>query len=444
MARLSAEQIYSYARQAGFPPNIAVAMTAISLRESGGNTGAYNLNDKTRDDSIGLWQINMRYGSNGSYTREQLYDPLNNARQAYNLWKSNGFQPWRPYQRFEWYQTVTGDPPRVVGNINFDAGLAAARSANETVTQQDIAALTSTSYSSGSGGASTQANDDAVKREIEDRYGAYMWLLDDKEVGSLVREAIAGGISFAEFQSRLQQTNWWRTRSESQRKWDATYATDPAEAARLLNQRRSDIQRAASTYGVNLSLERASAIAFTSLRLGWRDDEWQRSILGEARYQRRQGGQLGSTQMDVEQIAASYGVNAPDQRTFNFARDVLSGKQTMDGVKADYANQAKILFPGYREQLEAGATVRDIARPYLDQASRLLEIDPDNIDLTDPRFQRPLQGSGDKGKSQAMSMADWTDLLINDKRYGWESTKNARDLATQFADRIGSMFGGSL
>ncbi len=91
---LSASQIYQVARQAGFPAETAVKMTAIALKESAGNTQAYN--GVGPDDSYGLWQINMK-GNLGTFRLSQfglsdksdLYDPLTNAKAAYAIWAGN-------------------------------------------------------------------------------------------------------------------------------------------------------------------------------------------------------------------------------------------------------------------------------------------------------------------------------------------------------------------
>lgn len=90
---LTPPQIYAVARQAGFPPVVAVTMTAIALRESSGNAAVLNDNPKTGDRSYGLWQINM-FGALAEprkkifeITDEQdLFDPLVNARAAFRLW----------------------------------------------------------------------------------------------------------------------------------------------------------------------------------------------------------------------------------------------------------------------------------------------------------------------------------------------------------------------
>src|SRR5690606_18851348 len=104
-ARLSAEQIYAVARQAGFNHDQAIIMTAIALGESGGNPRAHN--PRPPDNSYGLWQINM-IGSLGPARRRQfgipsneaLFDPLTNARAAFIVSGGGGnFRPWTVYTR---------------------------------------------------------------------------------------------------------------------------------------------------------------------------------------------------------------------------------------------------------------------------------------------------------------------------------------------------------
>lgn len=90
------------ALEAGFTPEEARVMAAIAMAESSGNPNAYN--GAGRDNSYGLWQINM-YGSMGpdraqqfglsSY--DQLYNPSTNANAAYGIYKQQGFGAWSTY-----------------------------------------------------------------------------------------------------------------------------------------------------------------------------------------------------------------------------------------------------------------------------------------------------------------------------------------------------------
>lgn len=90
---MTASQIYALARAAGFPPVVAVTMTAIALRESSGNPTVFNGDASTGDRSYGLWQINMFAGLAaqrlklfGITDEKQLFDPATNAHAAFVLW----------------------------------------------------------------------------------------------------------------------------------------------------------------------------------------------------------------------------------------------------------------------------------------------------------------------------------------------------------------------
>jgi cell wall-associated NlpC family hydrolase len=91
MPRYTAEQIYGFARRAGFSPDQAATMTAIALAESGGNSRAHNPHG---EDSRGLWQINGRAHPD-LLRRFDLYDPAQNARAAYAVSRHGAdISPW--------------------------------------------------------------------------------------------------------------------------------------------------------------------------------------------------------------------------------------------------------------------------------------------------------------------------------------------------------------
>jgi cell wall-associated NlpC family hydrolase len=91
MPRYSAEQIYGFARRAGFNPDEAATMTAISLAESGGNSRAHNPHG---EDSKGLWQINGRAHADLA-DKYDLYDPLQNATAAFLVSRrGEDISPW--------------------------------------------------------------------------------------------------------------------------------------------------------------------------------------------------------------------------------------------------------------------------------------------------------------------------------------------------------------
>jgi hypothetical protein len=88
-------QIATVARQAGFTENEVPTMVAIAMAESGGVPNAYTKTD--REESVGLWQINLK--AHSQWSREEMADPAKNAHAAFVLSRSKrGLMHWSVYQ----------------------------------------------------------------------------------------------------------------------------------------------------------------------------------------------------------------------------------------------------------------------------------------------------------------------------------------------------------
>lgn len=107
MTALTYEAVAGYAYAAGFRGEPLAVITAISTPESGRDPSKVFVSAKTRDDSWGLWQINMtaeaggpgRLKALGLTSKQQLLDPANNARGAYMI--SHGgskFTDWTTFK----------------------------------------------------------------------------------------------------------------------------------------------------------------------------------------------------------------------------------------------------------------------------------------------------------------------------------------------------------
>lgn len=125
MATLTMDQIGSYAYNAGVKDknNLAIAI-AVAMAESQGNTHAHN--GVGRDDSYGLWQINMLGGMGperrkrwGLTSNQQLFDPAVNARAMASI-SANG-KHWRDWTTFTGfansYQRYIADASKAAGRV---------------------------------------------------------------------------------------------------------------------------------------------------------------------------------------------------------------------------------------------------------------------------------------------------------------------------------------
>src|SRR5690242_4461912 len=85
-----------YAKRAGFPDGELVTAVAVAFAESTFNEKAVHRNSDGSTD-YGLWQINSVHGfpelSSGAWA-----DPAVNARLAYQVWKSQGWNAWSTHK----------------------------------------------------------------------------------------------------------------------------------------------------------------------------------------------------------------------------------------------------------------------------------------------------------------------------------------------------------
>lgn len=92
----SLTQMQSLLRQAGWPESLIVTIAAIGMAESSGNAcivGTMANNER----SIGLWQININPTLRRPWTKEQLCDPLFNAKIALQIYGQQGLRAWGAY-----------------------------------------------------------------------------------------------------------------------------------------------------------------------------------------------------------------------------------------------------------------------------------------------------------------------------------------------------------
>lgn len=95
MAILTDSQIAGYAKGAGFPPGEIATAVAVALAESSGRTDATNRNSNGSRD-YGLWQINSVHSA--LLASGDKFNPADNARMAYQVWKSSGWRAWSTYK----------------------------------------------------------------------------------------------------------------------------------------------------------------------------------------------------------------------------------------------------------------------------------------------------------------------------------------------------------
>ena len=141
----------------------------------------------------------------------------------------------------------------------------------------------------------------------------------------------------------------------------------------------------------------------------------------------------------LKELAGSYGMQY-DQGWYNTAAtNVLTGKDDIETYKQYVKEQAKSKFPTLVAQLDQGFTVRQLASPYIQTMSNILEIDPNTIGLNDVYVNQALTGLNAEGKPSTKPLWQFEQDLRKDPR--WNFTKNAQDSLMNTTRKVLQDFG---
>lgn len=263
--------------------------------------------------------------------------------------------------------------------------------------------------------------------ELASEYGfAYSFLKSVPDVAKVFDDYVKNNLSKEAFQAELRGTKWWQENSDTMRKAQAMKSTDPATYEANLQATQVLVEQTAAKIGASIPPKKLKSIAEKAFATGM-DEGQLANVLGG--YIKFIGGTLkgeaGQYENSIKSYAATQGVTLDDQSVKNQA--ALIGRKL--ATEADFKNQimqqAVSAYPGYKQQLEAGQTMQDIANPYVQIMAQELELPPSDVKLTDPLIRSALNGVNKDGKPTGMDQTTFLQRVKNDPR--WSQTQNAQD-----------------
>lgn len=278
---------------------------------------------------------------------------------------------------------------------------------------------------------------------IRASYGFVGKLADSvPELSAILNQAVNEKWTTDRFLMSVANTDWYRSHGARAREWITKSATDPAQAAEDLLIATDKVNMLAGHLGIQITPDQARDIAMHDIMHGLSQEQlaahMARNYLGTQNF----GDLHGKTAeygRQIQEIGGQYGWQDAQQSQSWLSR-LMTGQDTIEGFHNMVKNYAKVKFPGFADQIDAGMTVKDIAKPYVDTQSKLLEIPTTSIDiLNDTQLNRALQARNEQGAPAPMSITDYEVQLRNDPR--WATTHNALDSAAKTATQIGKMFG---
>lgn len=286
-------------------------------------------------------------------------------------------------------------------------------------------------------------NKDGINRnEIEQEYGlSYALFKAFPELMHLLHQAVANNWTASRFQVELKQTKWFQKHSDIWRQNIALKYSDPATYQERLGNSRTLVQNLAGAYGVSLSAKALARLSERSLLLGW-DENQIRDVLANhvmPNHQGEYGGQLAPIEEQLRNTALRNGVHLDRPQLKRWMQAIVRGNASQEQYQNHIRDIAAQTFSAYGQQIKGGMDLADIASPYIQTMASTLELNPAGIDLYDKTIRRALSHKNDKGEAVPLSISDFEDQLRQDRR--WQYTDQARTQMTDYAVKLGQMFG---
>jgi hypothetical protein len=297
----------------------------------------------------------------------------------------------------------------------------------------------------GGGGGGSPKDEPMSDKERAEMYGFVDALLDSNpELKKKFKDAVKHDWSAQKFQAELRDTKWWKTHSQSERKYLLNRYGDPATAKQDLRQAYIKVRQLANAMGMRETpgnVKRMNTWAYNMVAKGW-DESQLRYNIGKYVYfsDDTWQGEGGEAQEKLRSYAYDMGVTMSSQWYADKSRNIIRGIGTEQDYEDEIRRQAKATYAQWGKQIDAGQTVADLASPYLQSMAQILELPAGSISLQNKTIKKALQYKDPKtGANAVKPLWQFENDLRSDPR--WKKTKNAQDSLMQVAHQVLADFG---
>lgn len=277
----------------------------------------------------------------------------------------------------------------------------------------------------------------ADRDEKLQKYGFVQGMLDAyPELKSLFNKAVNGDWTQDKFQAELQKTSWYKTTSDTRRKAIALQYTDPAAWGKLWHDTQMKMWDLAGQMGAAGTWDLINKVSGRIIMDGISDNEARDLMAQSITFgpTGSPGGEAGVTYSNLQTYAYTMGVRNADSWLLDAARQVAKGSKSEQDYKNEIMSQAIAAFPGFSNQLKAGQSMQDLASPYMQSMSQILEIAPGGINMFDPTIRKAMSYKNKDGTAGTQPLWQFQNELREDPR--WKLTKNAQDATASVAHKV--------
>lgn len=279
-------------------------------------------------------------------------------------------------------------------------------------------------------------------------YGfALAFLNSDPEIKKLFKQAVKHTWTPDMFTARLRNTKWFKTHSAPVRNAIMQKAADPKTYRENVNKMYSQVKDAwGKAYGAGgISDGQLLKMAETAFTFGWSEEQLLDRMGASVNFQQllssqNLGGTAAETKMQMDELAAQFGVDPGGNWRAQNLKRVMLGDDTVSGIQERIKDMAKAQYAAVADQIDAGRTVMEIADPYVQKMADLLELNPTDVGLKDSSIQRALTQARDKdGNPMLQNINDFANDVRKDTR--WQYTANAKQSVANTTSQLLRSFG---
>ncbi|MGK5530856.1 hypothetical protein [Streptomyces sp. URMC 129] len=275
--------------------------------------------------------------------------------------------------------------------------------------------------------------------EQAESFGLSLRLINSsKELKKLFDKAVSQSWSATRFQAALKATKWWRGQSNTAREYLTLKYTDPATWKQDRNNAAAAIKLMAEKVGASLTADQLNDAVYAKLAQGWSDARLQAWLGSKLSF--KDGlpqGEAAATWDDLHDLAYQMGMTYSTTWYQNATRKIAAGKSTIQEHETYIRNQAATRYRAYATQIRAGMSVQDLAAPYVEAVSRILEVPDTDVDTLSNKYVRKAMEGLPTG--EATPLWKFEQQLRADPM--WRKTQNAQDSAMGIAHQVLKDFG---
>lgn len=304
-----------------------------------------------------------------------------------------------------------------------------------------------------------------TKADIKSQYGFVAELSKAvPEINRILQRALKEQWTAQRFSMAVADTDWWRSKAATSREWLVQKITDPRTAEIEMINGAHKVQNRAEYLGLPIpSWDRAKRIWINGMLQGFGDSgqhfDAHLWLTSDARKRdpyeliKNSGGLIGSLASEMLSMAFDYDYLGGEWETSEWgrraARDIVNhiddimqagGEGSLDAWKNKMINFAASKYTPFAERIRAGETPMEIARPYMQVVSEILEIPETELSLDETLIERAMQGTMNE-KGEAVGMTTWQVAQAARKDARWRTTNNARAAVGSLLTEIGTRFG---